>query len=62
VVSGTSVTASGDDALNFFTTSVNQGLVTGLTNTAAEQLVITTANSATAVSITANGSYCVRLA
>jgi hypothetical protein len=61
-VSATSISVSGDDALNFFTSSVSQATVTGLTNTTAEQLVITVANSATAVTIQSAGAYCVRLA
>jgi len=55
--SSTTISATGEDALNYFPTTENQiGIVT-ISNTVAEQLAVGVIPSATAVSITANGGW-----
>lgn len=57
----TRLVTSSQDALNFFTTSVN-GSSTAVTNTAADQFVLTVQPSATAVDMVCTGFYCQRVA
>jgi hypothetical protein len=57
----TNLVVSAQDALNFFTSSVN-GSSTAVTNTVAKQFVLTVQPSATAVDMICTGFYCQRTA
>jgi hypothetical protein len=57
LTSSTSATGEGQTDINYFPTAVNQQGATAITNTVAEQLAITVTNSASAVSVTANGGW-----
>ena len=56
-LSATQVSASGEDALNYFYTSETQGGLVTISNASAQQLVIGVTPNATGVSVTANGAY-----
>lgn len=56
-LSATQASASGEDGLNYFYTTENQSGVITISNASSEQLVIGVINSASAVSVTANGAY-----
>jgi hypothetical protein len=62
VVSATQVNAWGWDGFNFFFSALNQQSAVTVSNVAPEQLVMGVTPSAAAVSMTANGSYCIRRA
>jgi hypothetical protein len=59
---GLKITGWGLDGLNFFPSAQNEQAPTSVTNTGAQQFVLTVIPSATAVSMTVNGSACVRVA
>lgn len=57
LTSSTSATGEGQTDINYFPTAVNQQGATAITNTVAEQLAVTVTNSASTVSVTANGGW-----